>query len=117
MSTETQERYKKLLIELRRRITGEVEHVVEAIREDSHPTGSLSNAPVHLADAAGDIIADVEILATEHNILTEVDAALDRIGEGTFGVCQQCGRKITEERLKAIPYAALCIDCARRSQD
>jgi RNA polymerase-binding transcription factor DksA len=97
-------------------VADEVEHVVDAIREDAHPTGSLSNAPVHLADAAGDIVADVEVLATEHNILAAVNGALDRIEDGTFGACQQCGQKISEERLKAIPYAALCIECARKSE-
>lgn len=114
MAPENLERYKQVLLDLRRRIAGDVEQVVEAIREDAHPTGNLSNAPVHLADAAGDIVADVEVLATEHNILADVDAALARLQDDAFGVCQQCGKKISDERLKAIPYAALCIECARQ---
>jgi DnaK suppressor protein len=48
----------------------------------------------------------------EHQ-LTLVDAALERIEGGTFGVCQNCGREIRTERLEALPWAALCIDCQR----
>lgn len=103
-------------MELRRRISGEARHVVESIQEDANPSGNLSNAPVHLADAAEDIIADVEVLATEHDMLREIDAALARLDDGTFGKCMQCGQKISEERLKAIPYAPLCIHCARQNE-
>jgi len=46
--------------------------------------------------------------------LADVDAALARLDEGTFGVCRSCGQRIAEERLEARPWAALCIDCQRR---
>jgi RNA polymerase-binding protein DksA len=42
-----------------------------------------------------------------------VDAALARLEAGTFGTCQQCGKSIAVERLEALPWAALCIDCQR----
>ena len=45
--------------------------------------------------------------------LGQVDAALARLDEGTFGACVSCGRPIAPERLEAIPWAALCIDCQR----
>ena len=116
MQAETREQYRNVLIELRRRITGEVRHVVESIQEDANPSGNLSNAPVHLADAAEDILADVEVLATEHDLLREIDDALARLEEGTFGKCVQCGQAIAEERLKALPYTPRCIRCARESE-
>jgi DnaK suppressor protein len=93
-----------------------MEHVAESIREDSNPAGSLSNAPVHLADAAQDIVADVEILATEHDILRAIDDALARLEDGSYGKCVQCGQKIASERLAAVPYAAFCIQCARKNE-
>ena len=40
-----------------------------------------------------------------------VEDALDRIERGTFGVCQECGRAVEEKRLKAIPWAQLCLEC------
>ncbi|WP_375499969.1 TraR/DksA family transcriptional regulator [uncultured Jatrophihabitans sp.] len=44
--------------------------------------------------------------------LTEVDAALGRVTEGTYGKCVRCGRPISDARLEARPAAALCIACA-----
>src|SRR6476469_7215183 len=45
--------------------------------------------------------------------LAQVDAALVRLDHGTYGSCASCGRPIAPERLEAIPWAALCIDCQR----
>ncbi len=47
--------------------------------------------------------------------LAAVEEALARVAEGTYGVCEVCGRNIAPERLEAIPWAAQCIDCARKS--
>jgi len=55
----------------------------------------------------------VEVLQTERGILDEINAAMARIDEGTFGDCADCGAVISETRLKAIPYAALCVRCAK----
>ena len=43
--------------------------------------------------------------------LKAVEAALQRIADGTFGICVRCGEEITEERLEAVPHAALCRNC------
>lgn len=45
--------------------------------------------------------------------LRAIDAALDRIGKGTFGTCVRCGGPIAEARLEAVPHAALCENCIR----
>jgi RNA polymerase-binding protein DksA len=46
--------------------------------------------------------------------LSRVEAALRSIEDGTYGTCTNCGNPIAAERLEAIPWAALCIDCARK---
>ena len=46
----------------------------------------------------------------------EVQAALDRLQEGIFGRCLNCGAVIAHERLEALPYAAYCIECERRQE-
>jgi DnaK suppressor protein len=48
----------------------------------------------------------------EHH-LAEIEAALARLDEGTYGVCVRCGRQIAPERLDALPWAAHCIECQR----
>src|SRR4051812_40643959 len=87
--------YRQRLLSLRDRAMGTVEHVAEAIREDVNPAGTLSGAPVHLADAADAAVdSDAEVLQLEGNLLADIDSALSRISEGTFGRCEDCGGKI-----------------------
>ena len=52
---------------------------------------------------------------SEH-VLAEIDAALRRIDEGTFGVCTSCGNAIEPDRLLYLPYATLCIEDKRREE-
>jgi DnaK suppressor protein len=47
----------------------------------------------------------------ERKLIVKIREALDRIENGTFGVCEVCGEEISEERLKARPVTTLCIDC------
>jgi DnaK suppressor protein len=47
--------------------------------------------------------------------LSEIDAALQRIEDGTYGICENCGKPIGAERLAAIPWTRLCIDDQRRA--
>jgi DnaK suppressor protein len=44
--------------------------------------------------------------------LAAVDRALEKVDEGTYGQCDNCGRLIPEERLEAVPWAAYCVECA-----
>ena len=114
MSTHKQNRYRDTLLALRERARGEVNHVVEAIQEEVYVHENISAAPVHLADIAADAVdADVQVLQRERTILEDINAALARVDEGTFGECTHCGRTISDERLKAIPYASTCVECAR----
>ena len=53
------------------------------------------------------------VLADVEHELAEIDRALARIADGTYGFCARCGKRITVARLDARPTATLCIDCAR----
>jgi DnaK suppressor protein len=107
------ERYREQLRDMRDRMLGEVDRVVESIHEDLNPAGNISNAPVHMADAAPENLeSDINVIETERGMLEEIQAAIHRIDAGTFGTCEHCGQPIPEERLRAIPYAAHCVACA-----
>ena len=70
----------------------------------------------HLADGASttyDREIDYSLEENAEQVLGEIDRALQRMDEGTYGRCVNCGKEIAVERLEAIPYAELCIDCAR----
>ncbi|MBL6977374.1 MAG: TraR/DksA C4-type zinc finger protein [Desulfobacteraceae bacterium] len=48
--------------------------------------------------------------------MKKINRALEKLNNGDFGVCEECGRKISEERLKARPMAVLCIRCKRKQE-
>ncbi len=54
-----------------------------------------------------DLVLSAQAMAS----IEEIDQALARIDQGTYGVCQRCGQPIPEERLKALPYASMCVRC------
>ena len=84
-------------------------------------TGELlsSSADNHLADTASQTFErelDEGLEEDAERQLREVEAALARIDEGSYGKCEVCGREIPEERLEAIPWATLCVDDARKQR-
>jgi DnaK suppressor protein len=110
--------YRQQLLDLGQRFKGKVSKLEqEALRKaGSEPSGSLSNLPLHMADLASDSFEQdvaISLLETEEQTLEEIAAALERTDNGTFGRCQECQEEISQERLHAIPYAPLCIDCAK----
>lgn len=52
----------------------------------------------------------------EQKLLKKIDEAIDRINEGTFGICESCGGQISVKRLKARPVTTLCIDCKTKQE-
>ena len=94
--------YKKLLLE-------EKEKLIRAFHKEED-----RDHPKELAEVASNLTDDelrMGLTEYELNILDQVESALDRIENGTYGECAICGDNIGEERLKAIPFARLCITC------
>jgi RNA polymerase-binding transcription factor len=109
------EKYKQKLLNLRGRLTGEVERIIQAVQEDTMPTGTVSHVPTHPADEAPDALdVEVDLLRNEQDILRDVETALARIEDRTYGQCQQCKKPIDEQRLDAIPFTPYCVACASK---
>lgn len=93
----------------RRRLIEELEH--QELQAQDHPaTGN------HMADDASEVEEQSKSLALRHHLegmLQEVERAIGRAEKGTYGICERCHQPIAEERLKAMPSATLCIDCAK----
>ena len=118
MNGQKLKQFREQLMRLRERVGGEVNHVVQALQEEVNVDSNVSSAPVHLADVAnGAVDAEVEVLQTERDIWEQVSEALVRIEDGSYGQCESCGKSISEERLKALPYTPFCVECARTSTD
>jgi len=78
------------------------------VQQDEHGIGN------HLADDATEVFTRERNLALRYNardLLDQVEAALLRLDDGTYGICARCGREINIERLDALPSATLCITC------
>ncbi len=76
--------------------------------EEMPETGMADTATVTV-----DRELDYSLEENSAHVLREIDAALGRIDDGTFGTCTRCGKPIGEERLEAMPYVTLCIECKR----
>ena len=108
--------YKALLLEKREELVGDISHISEETLKKSQKdaSGDISGYSFHMADVATDNY-DREFslgLATkERGILFEINHALNKIQEGGFGLCESCKKPISQVRLKAVPYATLCLKC------
>ena len=110
------ERFKKLLEEERRRVVDAIEYLHKenpgSIEEETEDE-TTDNHIAETATATLDREIDYTLEENSEHVLAEIEGALKRIEEGTYGVCVNCGKPIAEERLTAIPWATYCIDCKR----
>ncbi|HWG57270.1 MAG TPA: TraR/DksA C4-type zinc finger protein [Gaiellaceae bacterium] len=113
------DRFRTALLEHREQLQSQIEHHDIGRDDLTGETGELvsSSADNHMADTASETYErefDEGIEEGAQRQLREVDEALARIDEGTYGTCAACGNPIPEERLEALPWATLCIDDARK---
>jgi RNA polymerase-binding transcription factor DksA len=119
MKKTNHEAYRKNLLDLRDRINTDVSHLAgEALRQDERGAGGSTSAmPIHMADAGTDAFEQentLNLLANQEQVLEEIGAALDRLKEGTFGLCEECETEIPPARLEVLPYARYCVPCAEK---
>jgi len=106
-------RIESSLLERRRQLLADFQSQEDADTR-SGPEASANSS--HLADLGSDREAsDISLGRREAEVteIQEIDDALERIREGSFGRCETCGKAITRERLHAIPYAPLCLPCKK----
>lgn len=110
--------FRDLLIRRRRELIGDVTAMEsEALRGSG--SGSLSNMPLHMADVGSDTYEQeftLQLAASEREVVREIDEALQRIADGTYGVCEETGVPIREARLEAKPWARYSIEVAREHE-
>jgi len=121
MLTKDLEQFKKLLLDKRRLLVGDVSALESAAlqtnRQDA--SGDLSKMPLDMADIGSDNYEQeftIGLIETEQATLREIDDAIKRIENKTFGKCTACGGLIPKARLKAKPHALYCIECKRRQE-
>jgi DnaK suppressor protein len=112
--------FRELLLEERRRVVAAIANLHDdhagTLTDESGEEAAFDN---HLADTATETYdreLDYSLEENSEHVLAEIDAALKRIEDGTYGICTNRGEQIPVERLEALPYATLCIDCQRERE-
>lgn len=109
VKTKDLDRFKKQLLEQKEQINKNLEEAASELRSLSS-NGSLADE-IDQASVSADSLVDSAISMQQSAELTNINKALSKIENKTFGICEMCGEPIGIERLKVKPYAKFCIDC------
>jgi DnaK suppressor protein len=116
------QRFRDLLVDKRQAVVEAIEYLHKehpgSLKDD---TGELvsGSADQHMADTGTETVdreIDYTLEESDGRLLAAIDDALARIEAGTYGICVNCGAQIAPERLEAMPWATLCIDCKRKEE-
>ncbi len=121
LSKEKLKKFEELLLKEKEKILNQIEQLKneslnKTLRESS---GDLSSHTLHMADLATDSYDrdfSLDLVSNEQAVLYKIEQALKRIEEGTYGFCLECGKKISDKRLSAVPYAELCLKDQRKKE-
>jgi len=113
--------FKKLIIKRKEEIDADIKHISEDTLKKSQKdaSGDISGYTYHMADVATDNYDrefSLGLASNDRKFLYELDDALKRIDEGTYGICQDCKCSIARTRLKAVPQARLCVKCQEKRE-
>ncbi|MDK1032402.1 MAG: TraR/DksA family transcriptional regulator [Planctomycetia bacterium] len=118
MQAQESKEFKKLLLSKRRILAGDVdvmhEETLKKTRQEA--TGNLSKMPRDMADIGTDNFEQdmtLELIENDEATLREIDEAIRRIADKTYGTCPSCNKSIKKTRLRALPHAKHCIKCQR----
>ena len=118
LSVEEVAYFKELLLQKRYELIGDVSSMEDEALKKSRleASGDLSSMPIHMADIGTDNYEQefaLNLLDSERKLLNQMNAALDRIANKTYGICEGTGTQIPRSRLEAKPWAQYCVEYAR----
>lgn len=112
---------KKIILKLKEGMLEGIKHISEDTLKKSQKdaAGDISGYTYHMADVATDTYDrefSLGLASNERKLLYELDDALKKIEDGSFGICEDCKSLIAKNRLKAVPYARLCVKCQEKKE-
>jgi DnaK suppressor protein len=106
------------LLVLLARLQGDVTQMADnALNKDHSNITSVPTDMAELGSGNSDQELTLSLLGSEEDVLDQIEMAIGRIGDGSYGLCGECGRAIPKARLEAIPYAAQCVQCASQGEE
>lgn len=119
LAKSTLERFRKRLEEEKARLEEQIEDYERDLEEARLTESSSDRSPdPGNAEASSTKLEYAKELSIEQNtidLLGKVERALAKTNEGTYGICESCGKSIPLARLDVLPYATHCVDCARKA--
>ena len=110
--------HRQSLLALRVRLQGVMTQMADnALNQDRSRTTSMPNHMAELGSGNFDQELTLSLLSSERNAYDQIEAAIARIADGSFGLCETCGVQIPEARIEALPYAARCVSCASEEEN
>ncbi len=108
--------HRQALVALRERLRGNVVQTADAALSSSIETASASPDTADRASETVEQDLALGLLGSAAGRLDQIDAALERIEDGSYGRCAECETEIPAARLEAIPYATCCVECAAQRE-
>lgn len=119
LAKSTIDKFRARLEEERVRLEGLIDDYEQELEEARLSESSSDRSPdPGNAEASSTKLEYAKELSIEQNtldLLGKVERALELIDDGTYGICESCGKSIPLNRLDVLPYATLCVDCARKA--
>ena len=117
MDKQQLKQFKQMLLQERAKFAGEIKSIArDASKTPREASGDLSSYTIHMADMSADAYdreLAMNIAESSQEVLYQIDEAIKRIDDGTYGLCQTCQKPIGISRLKVVPYTSMCIECQR----
>lgn len=110
---------RKLLLSRKAELMDSYLNLEDEARLKGKEAGELSDVPYHPADRGSDSFEQtlsLALLENESSSIREIDLALERMNQGTYGSCEECGNPIGRSRLRALPQATLCRTCKSQEE-
>ena len=108
--------HREKLLALWTSLLGDMTQMEDDSLKDHAKTISIPTDREELGSDNADQELTLRLLGNEENTLDQIEVALQRIEDGSYGECEECGEPIPKSRLEAIPYAAQCVRCASQQE-
>ena len=111
------EKLRKIILERKKKILADLQQEVDKLEKDYRAEfdRGMDSGDVSVVDLLQSV--GIKLVGIRQEELVKLDQAESKLNKGTYGLCEECGQEISEERLAAMPFAVRCIRCEERFEE